>query len=170
MSRSPRGASAAPAAGWLTPAQLEAWKAFTLVLARLPTALEAQLQRDAQLSYIEYYALAGLSDAPDRTMRMSDLAVLTNAELSRLSHLVTRLEKRGFIRRQPDPTNGRYTKAVLTDAGYEHLSAAAPGHVDTVRELVIDPLGDTDLNALQDIALRINARIDDALSQHRHRQ
>jgi DNA-binding MarR family transcriptional regulator len=109
-------------------------------------------QRDAQLSYIEYYALANLSDAPNHTMRISELAVLTNAEISRLSHLVTRLEKRGFVRRQPDPTNGRYTNAVLTDAGYEHLVAATPGHVAAVRELVIDAFEDSELNALQGIA------------------
>ena len=82
MARSPRQAAAAASTPkWLTPAQLEAWQALTLMLARLPTALEAQLQRDSQLSFVEYYALAGLSEQPDRTMRMSELAVLTNAEL-----------------------------------------------------------------------------------------
>src|SRR3979409_806098 len=105
MARSPRQASAATATApkWLTPAQLEAWQAVTLMLARLPTALEAQLQRDAQLSYIEYYALAGLSEQPNRAMRMSELAVLTNAELSRLSHLITRLEKWGYVWRETNP-------------------------------------------------------------------
>jgi DNA-binding MarR family transcriptional regulator len=145
----------------LTPAQLEAWQALTLMLARLPTALEAQLQRDSQLSYIEYYALAALSERPDRTMRMSELAVLTNAELSRLSHLITRLQKRGYVRREPDPDDGRYTNAVLTDAGYDIVVAAAPGHVAAVRELVIDALDDTALKALQNSAERINACIDD---------
>jgi DNA-binding MarR family transcriptional regulator len=145
----------------LTPAQLEAWQALTLLLARLPTALEAQLQRDSQLSYIEYYALAGLSERSDRTMRMSELAVLTNAELSRLSHLITRLQRRGFVRREPDPTDGRFTNAVLTDAGYDVVVAAAPGHVAAVRELVIDALDDTALAALENSAERINARIDD---------
>jgi DNA-binding MarR family transcriptional regulator len=145
----------------LTPAQLEAWQALTLMLARLPTALEAQLQRDSQLSYIEYYALAGLSEQPDRTMRMSELAVLTNAELSRLSHLVTRLEKKGYVRREPDPNDGRYTNAVLTEPGYDHIVAAAPGHVATVRALVIDALDDTALKTLQDSAERIITRIDD---------
>jgi DNA-binding MarR family transcriptional regulator len=162
MARSPRQAATAPK--WLTPAQLEAWQALTLMLARLPTALEAQLQRDFQLSYIEYYALAGLSEQPDRTLRMSELAVLTNAELSRLSHLVTRLQRRGYVRREPDPDDGRYTNAVLTDAGYDLVVAAAPGHVAAVRELVIDALDDTALKALQNSAERINARID----AHRH--
>jgi DNA-binding MarR family transcriptional regulator len=162
MARSPgQAAAAATAPKWLTPTQLEAWQALTLLLARLPTALEAQLQRDAQLSYIEYYALAALSEQPDRTMRMSELAVLTNAELSRLSHLITRLHKRGYVRREPDPDDGRYTNAVLTDAGHDIVVAAAPGHVAAVRELVIDALDDTALKALQTSAERINARIDD---------
>jgi DNA-binding MarR family transcriptional regulator len=162
MARFPRqAAAAATAPKWLTPAQLEAWQALTLLLARLPTALEGQLQRDSQLSYIEYYALAALSERPDRTMRMSELAVLTNAELSRLSHLITRLQKRGYVRREPDPDDGRYTNAVLTDAGYDLVVAAAPGHVAAVRELVIDALDDTALAALKNSAERINARIDD---------
>src|ERR1700682_3077978 len=162
MARSPRQAvAAATAPKWLTPGQLEAWQALTLMLARLPTALEAQLQRDSQLSYVEYYALAALSERPDRTMRLSELAVLTNAELSRLSHLITRLEKRGYVRREPDEPDGRCPNAVLTYAGYDHLFAAAPGHVATVRELVIDALDATALTALQDSAERIIARIDD---------
>src|ERR1700704_3378873 len=123
---------------WLTPDQLRTWHALTTLLARLPTALETQLQRDAQLSYVEYYVLAGLSDQPEHTMRISELAELTNAELSRLSHLITRLQRRGYVPREPHQNDGRYTNAVLTDAGYNHLVAAAPGHVATVLELVID--------------------------------
>jgi DNA-binding MarR family transcriptional regulator len=164
MGRSHRRATAATATAtaprWLTAAQLAAWQALTLLLARLPTALDAQLQRDAQLSYVEYYVLAGLSEQPDHTMRISELAGFTNAELSRLSHLITRLQKRGHVRREPDPNDGRCTNAVLTAAGYNHLVAGAPGHVATVLELVIDALDDTALSALQDSAEHITARID----------
>jgi DNA-binding MarR family transcriptional regulator len=131
------------------------------MLPRLLTALETQLQRDAELSYVEYYVLAGLSDQPEHTMRMSQLAILTNAELSRLSHLIRRLEKRGYVRREPDPSDGRYTNAILTDVGYAYLAAAAPGHVARVRELVIDALDDTALCALRDSAERILDRIED---------
>jgi DNA-binding MarR family transcriptional regulator len=145
---------------WLTADQLDTWKAFTLMLARLPTALEGQLQCDARLSYVEYYVLAGLSDQPDHTMRMSQLAVLANAELSRLSHLIGRLERRGFVRREVDPTDRRYTNAILTDAGYAHLVAAAPGHVARVRELVVDALDEDALRELGVIAKRIADRID----------
>lgn len=157
-----RGADETPRPQWLTPAQLEAWKAFAVMLARLPTALEAQLQRDSQLSYVEYYVLAGLSDQPHHTMRMSKLAVLANSELSRLSHLVSRLERRGFVRREPDPCDGRYTNAILTDAGYAHLVTAAPDHVARVRELFVEALSDAELCALRDSAERIVARIDGA--------
>ena len=156
-----RGAADTPQPRWLTPAQLDAWKSVTLMLPRLLTALETQLQRDAQLSYVEYYVLAGLSDQAEHTMRMSQLAILTNAELSRLSHLIRRLEKRGYVRREPDPSDGRYTNAILTDVGYANLAAAAPGHVARVRELVIDALDDTALCALRDSAERILDRIED---------
>jgi DNA-binding MarR family transcriptional regulator len=146
---------------WLSPAELETWQALTLLMFRLPTALEAQLRRDAQLSFVEYLVLVGLSDSPDRRMRMSELAVLANSELSRLSHLVGRLERRGFLRREPDPTNGRYTHAILTDAGYAHLVKAAPGHITRVRELVFDVLDPSTLATLRAGAEAIINRIDD---------
>ena len=140
---------------WLTAEEEAAWRAVASLLVRLPWALECQLQRDAGLSFIEYYALAMLSEAPEHTRRMSDLAAVTNASLSRLSHLVKRLEDRGFVRRETDPTDGRYTNAVLTKAGYAHLVAAAPAHVATVRQLVIDPFTNTELRQLHMAAERI---------------
>src|ERR1700742_4575654 len=111
---------------WLTAEEEAAWRTFARVLVQLPWALEGQLQRDADLSFIEYHALAMLSEAPDHTRRMSDLAAVTNASLSRLSHLIKRLEGRGYVRRETDPTDGRYTNAVLTKAGHDHLVASAP--------------------------------------------
>src|SRR5882757_4610652 len=84
---------------WLTADEEAAWRAFASLLVRLPWALECQLQRDAGLSFIEYHALAMLSETPDHTRRMSDLAMVTYASLSRLSHLIKRLEDRGFVRR-----------------------------------------------------------------------
>ena len=146
---------------WLTPDELRTWRSLSLLLARLPAVLGAQLQCDANLSFIEYYVLAGLSDSPDRTMRMSKLAVLTNSELSRMSHLVNRLEKRGLVRREPDPDDGRSTNAILTDAGYAHLASAAPAHVDTVRRSVFDVLTTTEQHALRSIAGKIIADASD---------
>jgi DNA-binding MarR family transcriptional regulator len=145
---------------WLTADEEAAWRAFASVLVRLPWALECQLQRDAGLSFIEYHALAMLSEPPDHTRRMSDLAMVTNASLSRLSHLVKRLEARGFVRREADPTDGRYTNAVLTKAGYEHLVASAPAHVASVRQLVIDPFTKPELRQLHEAAERISRRVE----------
>ena len=140
---------------WLTADEEAAWRAFASVLVRLPWALECQLQRDAGLSFIEYHALAMLSETPHHTRRMSDLAAVTNASLSRLSHLIKRLEARGFVRREADLTDGRYTNAVLTEAGYQHLVASAPAHVATVRQLVIDPFTKAELRQLHTAAERI---------------
>ncbi|HEU4423630.1 MAG TPA: MarR family transcriptional regulator [Pilimelia sp.] len=130
------------------------------MLIKLPAALDAQLQRDAGISTFEYFVLAGLSDAPDRTLRMSDLAGFANGSLSRLSHVVKRLERRGWIRREQCSEDGRYTNAILTDAGWEKLAAAAPGHVETVRHLVIDALTAAQVRHLRDIGRRVLHRVD----------
>jgi DNA-binding MarR family transcriptional regulator len=147
---------------WLTVDQLAAWRGFMKLIGRLPAALDWQLQRDSQLSFIEYYVLAILSDQPGRRMRMSELAVLANSELSRLSHMVGRLEKRGFLCREPDPCDGRYTHAILADAGYACLAEAAPGHVRRVRELFIDALGPEELQVLRRCSDKVTARIGSA--------
>jgi DNA-binding MarR family transcriptional regulator len=146
---------------WLSPAELKTWQALTILMFRLPTALEAQLRREARLSFVEYLVLVALSDPPERRMRMSELALLANSELSRLSHLVGRLEKRGLVRREPDPTNGRYTQAILTDTGYAHLVEAAPAHIARVRELVFDVIDPSTLGDLRAAAEAIVSRIDD---------
>jgi DNA-binding MarR family transcriptional regulator len=146
---------------WLTSDELSAWRAFMRLAQRLPASLEAQLQRDARLSFLEYYVLAHLSEQPDRRARMSELAALANTELSRLSHLIGRLEKRGFACREPDPGNGRYTQAILTDAGFAHLESVAPGHVERVRELFAGPLTPAELRTLRRIADKVLARVDD---------
>jgi DNA-binding MarR family transcriptional regulator len=128
----------------------------------LPWALECQLQQDAGLSFIEYHVLARLSEDPQHTLRMSELAMLTNASLSRLSHLVKRLESRGLVRREADPADGRFTNAILTNAGYKLLVASAPGHVARVRSLVIDALDAAELRQLHDASKRLLARIETA--------
>src|SRR4051794_5400690 len=152
---------AAPAR-WLTAAEEQTWRNVASVLLRLPWALECELQRDAGLSFIEYHALARLSETPGHTLRMSELAGLTHASLSRLSHMIKRLEARGFVRREPDPTDGRYTNAILTRVGHEHLAASAPAHLATVRQLVIDAFTKTELRELDDAAERILRRLDQA--------
>jgi DNA-binding MarR family transcriptional regulator len=148
-----------PEPHWLTPDQLDGWLALAGVVVRLPAALDNQLQRDAHLSHFEYMVLAQLSEAPGRTLRMSQLAEMANGSLSRLSHVVKRLEQRGWVHREAFPDDGRYTNAVLTDAGWAKVVAAAPGHVDAVRDLVIDALTPAQLAQLRDIGRRILGRI-----------
>src|SRR3954451_8222076 len=123
----------------LDDAQLRAWKKLIAVVELLPGTLESQLQRDSGLSHFEYFTLAMLSEAPDRTLRMTALAAHTSSTLARLSHVVSRLEKRGLVRREPCPQDRRATNAILTPAGWDAVVAAAPGHVATVRETVVDP-------------------------------
>jgi DNA-binding MarR family transcriptional regulator len=125
---------------WLSPEEQAAWRPIAALLFRLPAALDAQLQKDAGISHFEYLVLAHLSEAPDRTLRMSDLAALASGSLSRLSHVVSRLETRGWVRREPCPGDGRFINAVLTEDGWAKVVATAPGHVAVVRKLLVDVL------------------------------
>ena len=126
----------------------------------LPWSIDQQLRRDSTLGMVEYQVLAMLSTSPGRTMRMSALAEVTNASLSRLSHLFKRLEQRGLARREADPADGRFTNAILTQEGFQALADAAPGHVAHVRSLVIDALSAEQLRRLSRDAERIMSRID----------
>lgn len=134
---------------------LETWSSLATVLEWLPAALDAQLQHDAGLSHFEYGVLYALADAPDRTLRMSVLAGYANSSLSRLSRAVARLESTGWVRRAPDATDGRYTLATLTDLGAEKVDQASPGHVRTVRRLVLDPLTQAQARQVREISRRI---------------
>jgi DNA-binding MarR family transcriptional regulator len=145
---------------WLSRDQERAWRALASLVHQLRFALECQLERDSDLSFIEYHALARLSEEPDHRLRMSELAAATNGSLSRLSHLVKRLEGWGYVRREPDPTDGRFTIAVLTEAGYSKLVAAAPAHVAAVRQLVIDEFNAAELAQLRSMCERIAARVE----------
>ena len=149
-----------PAVQWLTATELDAWLSLVRLFMWLPWSIDQQLQRDANLSMVEYQVLAMLSKSPQRTMRMSSLAEVTNASLSRLSHLVKRLEARGLVRREPDPADGRFTNAILTADGLRTLTEAAPAHVAHVRSLVIDVLSPEQLRRLGRDADRIMSRID----------
>ena len=154
-----RGAEQPPVK-WLTVAELDSWLAVVRLISWLPWSIDQQLRRDSDLGMVEYQVLAVLSEAPERTMRMSSLAVLTNASLSRLSHLFKRLEGRGLVRREPDLVDGRFTNAILTEKGFQTLAEAAPGHVAHVRSLVIDVLSSEQLRRLGIAADRIMSRID----------
>jgi DNA-binding MarR family transcriptional regulator len=145
---------------WLTGAEVDSWLSVVRMMTWLPWSIDQQLRRDSDLAMVEYQVLARLSNSPQRTLRMSLLADLVNSSLSRLSHLVKRLEERGLVRREPDPTDGRFTNAILTDEGFRILAEAAPGHVAHVRSLVIDVLSSEQLRRLGLTADRIMSRID----------
>lgn len=139
---------------WLDDAELADWMAISAMLLVLPAALDAQLQRDAKVSLFSYLIMARLSEVPGRTLRMSQLAVITHGSLSKLSHAVRSLERHGWVQRQPSG-QGRSTTATLTDAGYGQLVQAAPGHVATVRQAVLAPLTPEQRRALADAAALI---------------
>lgn len=149
---------------WLTSQELDSWMSLVRLITLLPGALDTQLQRDAGLSLLEYVTMTKLSEAPEWTARMSVLAEQTNSSLSRLSHLITRLEARGYVRREPDPSDGRFTNAILLSDGMAGLVSAAPGHVSHVRRLVIDNLSPERLRRLGQDAERIVRRIHSAAS------
>jgi len=145
---------------WLDAEEQRTWYAFAYALVRLPAALDAQMQRDAGISQFEYLVLSALSMAPDRTLRMSMLATYSASSLSRLSNVVGRLEKRGWVRRTTDPVDARATLTILTEDGWTKVVASAPAHVDEVRRLVFDPLTKAQQRQLGSIAERILRAID----------
>ncbi|SDZ11083.1 MarR family winged helix-turn-helix transcriptional regulator [Herbiconiux ginsengi] len=140
---------------------LQTWATLATVLEWLPAALDAQLLRDGDLTHFEYGILYALADAPEQTLRMSVLAGYANSSLSRLSRAVARLESRGWVRRRPDPSDGRFTLATLTKDGQEAYAQATPGHVETVHRLVLDPLTTAQKKQLREISRRILRSIRD---------
>ncbi|GAA1968261.1 MarR family winged helix-turn-helix transcriptional regulator [Nocardioides panacihumi] len=145
---------------WLDQEEMAAWLRLVAITELLPGVLDAQLRRDADLSHFEYFVLAMLSEAPERTLRMSALAQRTNATLARLSHVVRRLEERHLVERFPCPEDARATNARLTGSGWETVVAAAPDHVGHVRDKVLDALAPDQVRQLADIGDAVLARLD----------
>lgn len=148
----------------LTDERLEVWAAVATVLERLPAALDAQLQRDSGLTHFEHGLLTALDSAPERTLRMSTLAGYASSTLSRLSRAVTRLERKGWVERLVDPTDGRFTLAVLTDDGHDKVVESTPAHHALVERLVFDAISPSQARQLGVIARRIADTVDDAPS------
>lgn len=145
---------------WLTDTEQRAWRSLIAMVVLLPGELDRQLQRDSGLSQFEYGVLAMLSEAPERTLRMSQLAALNDSSLSRLSHVARRLEDKGFIVRQTCSDDRRATNATLTDAGMAVVVAAAPTHVEHVRQLIFDRLTESQVEQLTEIASVIASTLD----------
>lgn len=137
---------------WLTDDEQRAWRAFLLATHLLMDQLDRELQRDAGLSHADYGVLVALSEAPGRALRMSDLASLQAFSRSRLSHAVGRMEARGWVTRRACPTDKRGAFAVLTDAGFAALAAAAPGHVAGIRRHLFDRLSPAQVGQLRALA------------------
>jgi DNA-binding MarR family transcriptional regulator len=134
---------------WLEAEEQRTWRAFLCATRLLLDQLDRELQRDAGMPHAYYELLVRLSEAPERTLRMSELAELSGSSRSRLSHAVARLEEAGWVRRERCPTDKRGFFAVLTDAGFEALAAAAPGHVEGVRRHLFDQLSPEQVRQLR---------------------
>ncbi|UGT60791.1 MarR family transcriptional regulator [Nocardia asteroides] len=142
---------------WLDPVEERAWRAMVTVTTRLPGALDTRLQREFGITHFEYWVLTLLSEEPGHRLQMSELAHKANASLSRLSHVISKLERLGWVQRSA--TSGkRGVQAVLTDAGYVKVVEVAPGYLEAVRRLVFD--------ALDSETTRELARVVDTLSRH----
>lgn len=136
---------------WLTPEEQSAWRSFIEGSRALVDALDRQLQVDSSLPHAYFEVLVPLSEAPDRALRMSELAERTRSSRSRLSHAVSRLEERGWVKRVDCPTDKRGQLAILTDEGMDVVRSAAPGHVAAVRKYLIDQLSPEQVKALGEI-------------------
>jgi DNA-binding MarR family transcriptional regulator len=149
---------------WLDDEQQKLWQDLRTVVVALPTLLDRQLQRDEGISNFEYSVMARLSMVESHTMRLSDLATQCDSTQPRLSKLMVRFEQQGWVTRCPDPSNGRYTLAILTDAGLRKVEDSAPAHVEQVRRLVFDPLSAAQQRhlgtALERIAALIRKQLD----------
>jgi DNA-binding MarR family transcriptional regulator len=144
---------------WLAEDERVAWMALADLMFRLPAALDAQMLRDSGITLFDYIVLSSLPMRAERTMRLSELAKIVSSSLSRLSNVVKRLEQRGLLHRRPDPENGRYTNAILTEQGWELVVAAAPGHVTAVRRYVLDGLSNDQVEALRSVACHVAGRV-----------
>jgi DNA-binding MarR family transcriptional regulator len=145
---------------WLTKDEQTAWIRFAAVLELLPGVLDSQLLRDEGLTHFDYFALAMLSEAPQRTLRTTQLAGLTSATLPRLSRVLNRLEQQGLVERRQCPTDRRATNVVLTEQGWAKVVHAAPGHVRNVRSSVLDTLSPEQLDQLSTICAQLLSKLD----------
>ncbi|CAB4661292.1 unannotated protein [freshwater metagenome] len=144
----------ATAPRWLNPAEMKAWRSYIIASRRLLEALDNDLEGH-DLSIPDYEILAQLSDAPDRRLRMSELASITLLSRSRLSHRMKVMEKAGWVKREACPTDKRGYFAVMTPKGWKAIVAAAPDHVASVRSRFLDHLSAEDQKVLSEIFLRV---------------
>jgi DNA-binding MarR family transcriptional regulator len=145
---------------WLSQDEQSAWRAFLAMQKLIRDRLERQLQQDAGMPMTYYVILAMLSEAPERTMRMTELASIAGTSQSQLSHAATRLEDSGWIERRRCLDDKRGYLAVLTDEGFEVLTKAAPSHVESVRSVLFDALSPAQVRQLKEIADAVTTHAD----------
>ena len=145
---------------WLNPREMKAWRSYIIASRRLLDALDADLT-DHDLSMADYEVLAQLSDAPDRRMRMSELAEIAMLSKSRLSHRMKVMEKAGWVRREECESDKRGYFAVMTEKGWKAIVKAAPDHVNSVRDRFVDHLTVKDQEDLAKIFDRIQNKLRD---------
>lgn len=155
---------------WLSEDELAAWMPLAGVMLRFNSALDSQLIRDSDLTHFDYLCLAMLSEEDGFLTSMSKLAGRTNASLSRLSHVISKLERRGFVSRCPSDISKRVTNVRMTDQGYDVLVGAAPGHVEHVRRLIFDDLSPEDVDNLRRLMTHVLENIEWATGKDRHGQ
>lgn len=143
----------------LTPQELDVWAGVATLLERLPAALDAQLQRDSGLTNFEHGILFALYSAPDSSLRLSVLAGFASSTLSRLSRAISRLEAKGWVRREVDPADGRFTFGVLTDAGRDKVIESTPAHHALIRRLIFESISPAQAKALGVITRKVSATI-----------
>ena len=145
---------------WLNQDEQQVWRAFLEATQLFFEAIDRELQSESGMPHTYYEVLVRLSEAEGHRLRMSTLAERCLSSRSRLSHAVRRLEEIGWVRREACPTDARGAEAVLTDEGFAALSAAAPGHVASVRQHLFDQLTPEQVTQLGEIsgALRDHLR------------
>jgi DNA-binding MarR family transcriptional regulator len=146
---------------WLSEREQRAWRSYVRMQSKLNARLNRQLQTDSQLSLSDFVVLVCLTDTATESLRVSELAAALDWEKSRVSHQVTRMERRGLVKRVECPTDRRIAFVNLTSCGRKAIEAAAPSHVETVRRLFIDQLTEDQLDVLAAIATQVLKRMDE---------
>ncbi|MGW5455175.1 MarR family winged helix-turn-helix transcriptional regulator [Nocardia sp. NPDC003979] len=149
---------------WLDPVEQRAWQAVVALMTRVPAALDTRLQRESGLTHFEFRVLSLLSEEAGHRMQLSDLAHKANASLSRLSHVVSKLERLGWARRD-SATGRRGVYAVLTDDGFEKVVEATPGYLEAVRKLVLDGLDCAQTAQLAALGESLSSQLDHVLAE-----
>lgn len=144
---------------WLDEQELRAWLNIAELVTSLPGALDAGMQRQAGITFYDYMVMAVLSEQPEYTLQLRDLAEATAGSQSRLSHVLTRLERHGWVWRRRSPDNPRARHATLTEEGRAKIRSAAPAHVAHVRDLIFNGLDATQVRALGELTEPIVARL-----------